>query len=491
MAKRMIVSLLAILTFVAFLTACSDNADDTSADATTLTESPMTASTTETEVSDDLPELDFGGTDFSILLRTDQKREFITEAEGAEVIGAAVYKRNLEIEERFNVLFKYTDIAGLWGDGNSFLNYVRKSVAAGDDEFDLIAGYAAYIVNLGGDDLLNLNTLGYLDSDKPWWNEDIVRELNINGKRYFISGDLAISALSNAICLMFNKGLWDDYNLEDPYALVKTGAWTFDKMAELTKNVSADVNNDGVYGTDDLYGYVTDSHNFIDAYQTAFDVPVTVTGSDSYPVLAVKEQKFSDAYVKLYGFMRETPSTFAGIDQTSSADNIYRPLIFDQGRGLIVAECMGNTELMRELDFDFGILPYPKYNENQANYKTLSLLTLSLFCVPKTAVQTEMIGAVMEALAAGSYQYVTPAFYEVALKTKYSRDEDSAEMMDIIRKGITYNFGMVYCVPLNGAMHSWRLQLIANNINIVSSVEKSYNQYEAGLKKVLEIYSEG
>ena len=105
-------------------------------------------------------------------------------------------------------------------------------------------------------------------------------ELTINNKLFFMTGDLALSYLENAVCLFFNKEMWGNYNLDDPYALVKNGDWTIDKIMDITKQVSADLDNDGKYTDKDLYGYVTDCHNFVDAYQQALEAPVTVMGDD-------------------------------------------------------------------------------------------------------------------------------------------------------------------------------------------------------------------
>jgi hypothetical protein len=40
--------------------------------------------------------------------------------------------------------------------------------------------------------------------------------------------------------------------------------------------------------------------------------------------------------------------------------------------------------------------------------------------------------------------YVTPAYYDVALSGKFTRDEESAEMLEIIRRHRVYDFGMTY-----------------------------------------------
>ena len=67
-----------------------------------------------------------------------------------------------------------------------------------------------------------------------------------------------------------------------------------------------------------------------------------------------------------------------------------------------------------------------------------------LIAVPKTAANTEMIGAVMEAMGEYSYKYVVPAYYDITLKVKGTRDENSIEMLDITCNGRVVDFAFVY-----------------------------------------------
>jgi hypothetical protein len=112
----------------------------------------------------------------------------------------------------------------------------------------------------------------------------------------------------------------------------------------------------------------------------------------------------------------------------------------------------------------------------------------SMFCTPVTVQNTEKVGAVIEALAAESRKSVLPAFYDIALKTKYARDDDSAEMIDIIRDGISYNFGVEYVVPLGSPHLQWRFLVSNKKTNIVSEVERQTNVWQKNLEKILEAY---
>jgi hypothetical protein len=115
---------------------------------------------------------------------------------------------------------------------------------------------------------------------------------------------------------------------------------------------------------------------------------------------------------------------------------------------MFLPELLGNAQLLRGMDTDFGIIPYPKWDEYQENYLTTSVAYFSLFCVPVTVRNLEMTGIITEALCVESYKKVIPAFYEVSLKTKLARDDESSEMIDIIRSGLTFDFGKIYVTEL-------------------------------------------
>ena len=443
------------------------------------------------EISDDIPELNFGSSALNFLYRDYMEYETNAESQNGEIINDTVFRRNMMVEERFNVTLNMIAVRGAWDHKDEFLKRIRNSVAAGNDDFDIISGYAAYIVELvtAGNFLSNWRDIPHVGLEKPWWNQQFNYEMSVGGKLPFITGDLALSTISMANVLFFNKNLWQAYQLEDPYPIVKEGRWTLDKMAEFTKQVSADVDMDGKWTEKDLYGYVTDTHNQIDAYVEAFDIPITKMDETGTPVFVIEDERFATAFLRLYEFMRETVSTFAGTEQPTATDiySIYRP-IFQEERALILAEYLGNSALMRSYEFDFGILPFPKLDEIQERYRTKSQDGYSMFCTPVTAGNPEKVGAVIEALAAESRKSVVPAFYDVALKTKYARDEESSDMIDIIRDGIGFNFGILYVVPLGSPHLEWRFLVTNRQNNIVSSVEKKINGWNKSLEKVLSAY---
>ena len=65
-------------------------------------------------------------------------------------------------------------------------------------------------------------------------------------------------------------------------------------------------------------------------------------------------------------------------------------------------------------------------------------------CVPAVIQETDMVGAVLELLAYESGDTVIPAYYDVLLAGKLSRDEDSRNMIDILFDTIAYEVGCNY-----------------------------------------------
>ena len=438
---------------------------------------------------DGLPEKDFGGAAFNILQRTEWNYEFSAETENGDVVNDAVYKRNLAVEERFNVKINTVDVDGIWGKQDGFVNRVKNSVSAGDDEFNLIAGYAAYMPRLSSQGfVMNLHELPYINFDKAWWSTDLKDNLTINGKMFFMTGDLSLSLWEDILAIYFNKKMIADYAVENPYELVRTGKWTIDKLDEICKGVYRDVDGDGKSTEkSDIFGYATDTTNFVDGFYGAFDCPVIKKGEDGIPYHAQNIQKMADITDKIFAFLWENPGVYANATSSSEPENLYR-YIFQEDRSMFLPELLGNAQTLRDMDTDFGIVPYPKWDEQQEKYLTTSVAYFSLFCVPVTVKDFEMTGMITEALCAESYKKVIPAFYEVALKSKYSRDDESAEMIDIIRSGLTFDFGKIYVTELAYSMNILRDLMSAKNHNFVSTFEKNEKKFNAALEKVLKTF---
>ena len=142
---------------------------------------------------------------------------------------------------------------------------------------------------------------------------------------------------------------------------------------------------------------------------------------------------------------------------------------------------------LREMEDDYGVLPYPKLDEAQEEYYTHLLGRTGTFFLPKTLTDEKagMVGHVVEVLSAYSYRYLCPAIYDVTLTNKGIRDEESLEMLTMIMDRRTYDFSMFleYGTSFPYAPGVCYRNLIAtNNSNITSYYEKYLSQAEKSLK---------
>ncbi|MCL2816276.1 MAG: extracellular solute-binding protein [Oscillospiraceae bacterium] len=450
---------------------------------------------------DSLPEgLNFNGAEIRILHREqgthfyvgshDTAFEISVESEIGEIVNDAIYRRNLKVEERLNVKIVPTAIPGEWNDKDHFLKTVNNFINAGSDDFDLIAGYSYYIASLAPQGMLyNLNRVNYLTPDALWWSASCAEQMTIDGKLYYITGDFALTLLQNMYVVYFNKQVAQDNGLENLYRIVLDGEFTIDKIEELSKGIYRDLNGDGKPDVADMYGFATTTANYVDALFCAFDQPIVRKNSDGVPELAMNTPKMVEMVDKMYDFFYVNENTYA-VSEYIEDSGVNIENMFIENRTLFMNGILNSNDVLRAMNSDYGILPYPKWNREQTAYYTSSHNSFSLFCIPATCGKTEAVGAAMEALCAESYRSVTPAYYEIALKKKYSRDDETSQMLDIVRDGISFDFGMQNSMNMDDILIIFRNLMTEKKTDFTSRYEKSEAKWQKLLDGLVEAYQD-
>jgi len=220
----------------------------------------------------------------------------------------------------------------------------------------------------------------------------------------------------------------------------------------------------------------------------AAGISIITKDKDDYHVFAGDNARVYDVLDKIYeNFCGGDKIYFDGYYDKSTHFGDYTQLQvaqnqFANGHGLFYADAISLVPLLRAMETDFGILPVPKYDESQDKYYTSSKGWIN--CVSVSATDLGRTSAVMEALAVESKNYTVPAYIEVALRTKYSRDDESSEMLDIIEKSRTLDL----CFSLYGSVADQYALAFANkNGNFASLVEKNINSINRDLDKANEM----
>ena len=445
---------------------------------------------------DHLPEKDYGGRDFIIMTRDGgwdtchHIEEFVVEEQIGEVINDAVYKRNLIVEEKYNVKI---DIMLTKEVANDMPAIIKRMVKAGEDSVDLVCAHQVYIGQTAPEgNFMNWYDVPHVDFEKPWWVQDANKELSVDGKTFFTISEIAYELLDYTYCVYFNKRLAADYELENPYAVVNDGRWTLDYITKTVKDIYIDLDNDGKRTMDDFYGFASNTYSAGNTFLWSLGGKVMEKDAAGRPQLVMNNQHTTDIIDKLYDFYFETPGVYA-LNKTSEK-GVEWPYItsqmFKNGQ-IIFSTGMFCDALVRfkDMEDDYGIIPFPKWDEQQDKYYTMIDGHGPLLAILTTHRDPEMVGIITEAMSAESYNLVSPAYYEVALKIKYSRDEESVKMLDLIKDGIKYDFGYIYD-GWQGFAFSLQ-ELFANQKkDFTSHYEKKENSALKYYNKIIDMYYE-
>lgn len=485
--NRFMALVLSLLMISSSLIACSDKEGvEENNEISANTETELTETEAETE-ADPLENLSgsYNNTTFTILSREETAYEISADEILGEAVNDAVFERNRKVEEKFDVSIDVITELGSWNYNGSFVSRVSNSVLAEDHAFDMVLSHLAYMVNASVNGYgYNLMSLPNVDFTQPWWCEQYFNDCAIDGKIFCGIGDITLSLYEYMECVFFNKTLVNDYQVGDVYSMVKEGAWTLDKLTGYAETCYSDLDGDGKMNPNvDQYAYACNAHaNRI--MQLSLDMQISKKDEEGKMTINIfGNEKFISAYDKLRALCNDLDGTYLLTDSSDGAPNIN---MFTEDRIMFWATRLGLANGMREMESDYGIIPFPKYDEAQENYRTGFCDDMSSVFVPKTVQDTDMTGNIMEALCILGRQDIVPKYYEITLKNKYFSDETAAEMLDLIRDTAMFDILNVYTMPLNYPYSLISVWLVENKDNITSIVKAQQKVYEKTIKKLYE-----
>lgn len=390
---------------------------------------------TETRIYPDIPESDFEGYNFRILSYDPNHewsvKDMYAEELNEDPINDSVFTRNKAVEELLKI--EISEVAA-----SNAVDLARKSIASGLDEYDMIVIRSTDQMTLAQNGYLyRLDEMEYLDPTKPWWDNNSYEALSIADAHFMIVGDMQIMDKDATWVQFFNKKMIEDYGLENPFDLVKNNEWTIDKQLEMIKAVTDDTNGDGLYTKEDTYGMVSTNFSPMGFFY-GFGEKIATKNADDIPELTMNTPKMS----QIVNYIDEICSINSKIAYTGEPADTQE--VFERGRGLFLGEVLQLAERLREMDTDFGLIPYPKYDKDQKNYHSVVHSVTCMISVPLTITDSERNSIIMEALCAESKYTLRKAYYDTSLTTKFLRyDDGSSEMLDIIFANRVYDLGFI------------------------------------------------
>ena len=425
---------LCLLAILLLSSAC--NSTDTETIVTTEQSTETIAAETEYSRIAEIGEYDFGGETF-VIIDEDGSINVNTntpdEALKGDIVNDTVAKRNDLFSELYNIEFQYMKIS----DMSQRTQTLRRSVMAGDNEYDLIfSSLKDSLVPLSTEGILNdLCTIEQLTLDAEWWSPQIYENCRVGGKLYFTTGDISPISYRSLACYYANETLLDAYQIpkDDIYAHVENGTWTIDVLHAYASDLDQDLNNDNtMYTDDDFFGILNEDNNLSAAcFMTAAGINLSYIKDDGSLAADLNSEDVIIAIEKL----SDT------ISNAKRKDNNSTHTAFMEDRVVFFMHfTAAGYNRYRDMKSDYMVLPLPKYDESQENYISMMNTYMSPFvAVPHTA-DIERAGVIMEAMAFWSKDELRTAGFDMALKEKGSRNEKDSVMLDTIVNAMYLDF---------------------------------------------------
>ncbi len=478
---RKLLSLLLVLLMITVpLAACSDPADG--GEGTGDVADTGTGST-ETENADtqkdvlEIPNEKFDGMAFTILTPDILTYNYTLcdfDEPSDDAYEQAVYERNRAVEDLLGIEISEATASM----GESVYNLFKTDVDANTQDYNICFNNMSYSATaVGSGYCYPIEEFDYINLDKSWWNSDCTDQLALGGLHYMISGDIALSDKECIWCVYFTKSMIENAGLESPYDLVNNNEWTWDKMYEMGNIVKEDVNANGVAdsGTD-IFGIAGHSENYPAFWQSA-GLKLVEIDKDGVPAIAWGSEAFVNAFEKLVLIMGDTEC----YDNSNQAR-----LIFQEARTLFATEVIAHARGFRENEEDFGIVPFPKQNSDQKRYYSYIAVSSCVMTVGLNCEDPYTTSIIVEALAAKGSDYLIPAYYEGQLKSRYSRDEESGAMLDIIFEQRSYDLGVFFNW---GSAYTTLQDVNASPATLYAKLQKSINKAIEKSMEKLDIFS--
>ncbi len=368
--------------------------------------------------------------------------DMIAEELTGEAINDAVYNRNTALEETMNI--KITEFRM----GNSPSEMLKQSVTAGTDDYDIVSeGLSAASTMVAQNMLVDYRTIDTIHGTEPYWDPMIYNDCAVMGRSFFMTGDISIMDNYATWCMLFNKDMIIDHGLESPYDLVDEGKWTLDKMDEMASVVVTDVDGDGKWTTEDIYGFCTEGYNNMAMWSCA-GFKIMENDAEGKPYFTYNSEASIDTLVKILS-IQYAPYTNMGSKSNVIQGGINKAESREQqfafGKCLFYYAGMINITNFREFDTDFGVIPSPKKDEAQSQYwSNYSYYNFAVNIIPTTCADLNMIGDIADAMANLSHYTLTPAYYEQTLLGKSTRDEESEPMIELILNTRNFDLGIIF-----------------------------------------------
>lgn len=437
--KRLCITLLLIA--ATLITSCQSNVipetDDESTEGSTKVVTEITVPEPE--------KYDFEGKTFTFLdsnwytYSPLDYTDIVTDEQNGETFNDAVYDRMITMNDKYNCKVDHYTVSSPADE----LSMLGQIVMSGDESYDavLLRGRILGSAVTNGY-LADLSKVSHIDVSKPWWDENFAETVSIGKALPALVGYTTTNHMNSVWTVCFNKKLIDENKLDDPYELVSSGKWTFDKSIEMSIAIARDLDGNTIMDGNDLWG-INHTNDTVIGILNSCGVDIAEVDSAGKISLTIDSSKsverMTDILTKLFNEDYAMDTLSRSVMKSVDSDGDY----FAENKVLFLYTATHLVWQLRQMEVDFGLLPYPKYSEAEDYRSSTAGIFLSMTAIPASSGNIDLTARFLELFAYEGWRLLKPAFYENILVGKTARDEESMNTLESIYGNLTYDVGNI------------------------------------------------
>lgn len=497
---KLITLLLAVLMAMSVFAACdsssSDKGETTAKKTEEQTEAKPSGDGSETEITTeteaevesfpDVAKQNYGE-DFHLLVQPqcNQVGYYWVKESDNDALSEAVFARQQKLYEYLGVDMTATEGLGHDQYGEPFMNAVKNK----DGSIDTLLSHAyMYLCNfISGGYLTDFNDIDRINLDADHWSLDVMEGVAANDHLY-----LGYSALrlAHTHAITFNKSILDRYSDaldESIYDTVTNYRWTIDKMISLANMVYVDTTANGK-SDDDTFGITGIQWVPFINFMQASNIPLVDLNDKGEYVVSVytdsNKERTATLVDKLLNLSKSNYAWFKYKEEPTTVINIT------SGQTLLSIESIVSLPQYLDFDVEFGVLPYPMFDEAQKDVGYRSLDWGGWICVPSYVDNMDMVADTLEVISFYSDD-VRITFYEKVLGKQVADAPEDRAMLDMIWDSICSDIGLTYSHMGDALDNNLYMLPTVTHANATEQFASFVKGYETSANKLLKKFFGG
>ncbi len=404
-----------------------------------------------------------------------------TEKSDQSVVSEAIYDRQIKLRDHIGVEIIGTPTAGTHLTYHEAFCTSQKNKDGAVDLF-ITSPYTSIPMLIKEGYVREFNDVPGVNIRADYWNYEFMDTLNLFGKHYLGYSDFNVAKV---YVLSFNKVMLEKYADaldESIYDTVRGYRWTIDKMTSLANLVYIDATGDGKTA-DDTFGITGQQWIPYLVFMQSSSIPLVAETEAGAMEVSVLNDTYKERTATLVDKLK-------ALAKSNSAWFRYReedtPMIGLESERTLMA--LTKTEwLEKYLDYsvEFGVLPYPMFDEAQKDIGYRALNFDGYTTVPAYLENDLMVGETLELLSFYS-EPVRIAVFEKMLGKQVADSPDDSAMLDIVWDSVCSDFGVTYS-HLHGSLDNNMYMLPqVTNPNGTYELVSFVNGYTKAANKVLK-----